>query len=132
MNLEFIPYNEAIDKGILKRYEEYYYSENRHGNRYIEHPDEVRAKINAGIIYFWCTDDLIILTEVHKDDINNHVVIGSIVGKDATKIYKECLGSIEEWAKSIGCRQTLTLSRKAWVKLLPDYKVERYLLVKDL
>lgn len=38
----------------------------------------------------------------------------------------------EDWAKSVGCNKALCAGRVAWKKFLPDYKLTRVTLVKDL
>ena len=46
--------------------------------------------------------------------------------------FGEFLSVIEQWGKDQGCTVCTLDGRKGWLKLLPDYKVQRTLLARNL
>lgn len=44
----------------------------------------------------------------------------------------ELRGELESWAKTEGCNRVRIMARKGWAPKLPDYKLAKYVMSKDL
>lgn len=53
-------------------------------------------------------------------------------GGNAKKWAKPIIEQIETWAKNEGCDRTQIFARKAWLRLLPDYRIKHYRITKEL
>lgn len=56
----------------------------------------------------------------------------SACGGSGFNKWAHLLGEIEAFAKSEGCTKTRIIGRKGWVRALPDYRLARVVLEKEL
>ena len=73
-----------------------------------------------------------VVTEVTEYPNIKYCLIVLASGGNAKSWVRPVIDELERWAKHNGCNATELLGRRAWLKLLPEYKIERYLLVKEL
>ena len=96
----------------------------------------VAAAVSAGRAQLWvaCKSTEIeaaAVTELHQPQRRKYCVIVACGGAHRER-WLDLLAPIEDWARAEGCDAMRIMGRKGWARVLPDYKVNRIVLEKEI
>lgn len=95
---------------------------------------DIRASLESGKRWLWVNEpdyDCVLLTEIAQHPQMDVLVIFGIAGK-LPRSWRGMLVSLEDYARSIGCRQVELYGRKGWQRKLNGYEATRVVLRKQL
>ena len=97
-------------------------------------PLQVLTALNDGAGFLWAVvkddTDIVALATGTLDRMG--ISITNVVGDPGLKWQRSLVDAIETFAKGSGHRRVNVIANKAWTRLLPDYKLTRVLLQKDM
>lgn len=93
--------------------------------------DFIDWQISKGFWRCWGTERAAILAHVETYPSGLKELRGLAAAGDIGEI-KALIAEAEEWGRKAGCEWADIDSRPAWVKLLPDYQIDRVRIVKRL
>ena len=96
----------------------------------------VAAAVSAGRAQLWvaCKNAEIAaaaVTELHRTEWRKVCCIVACGGRERER-WLALLGPIEDFARAEGCDAMRIMGRKGWARVLPDYKVKRVVLEKEI
>lgn len=90
------------------------------------------ARVAAGDVDVFATDDSIILTEFRQFPSGAWEIHGVVAAGNKDAIVKELIPLAEEYGRQRGCIIASIESRLGWAKALPDYQLHQVILRKDI
>jgi hypothetical protein len=97
----------------------------------------VAAAVSAGRAQLWVASEhpdgiaAAAVTELHQPRRRKYCVIVACGGYDMAR-WLHLLAPIEDFARAEGCDAMRIMGRKGWARVLPDYKVNRIVLEKEI